>query len=136
MQQKKQHDHHAQERSFEGEKVCVKNHGQYGQRWLEGYVVTLRGPVSALVELTDGSRVRRHFDQMWRWYSETVTPQVSDRHNCLPESLLLFNGKESSDNGKVSDAVQSPESVHGSSQDARPSPPLVSTWKTYPTRTR
>ena len=33
MQQKKQHDHHAQERSFEeGEKVYVKNYGRYGQR--------------------------------------------------------------------------------------------------------
>ena len=78
-------------------------------------IVTLRGPVSALVELTDGSRVRRHFDQMRRRYSETVTPQVSDGHNFLPESLLLSNGEESSDNGEeVSDEVQSPESVHGS----------------------
>ena len=34
-------------------------------------VVTLRGPVSALVELTDGSSVRRHFDQMRKQQQET-----------------------------------------------------------------
>ena len=74
---------------------------------------------------------------MRRQYSETVTPKVSDRHNFLPGSLLLSNGEESADNGEeVSDEFQSPESVHGSSQDARPSSPLVSTPKTYPTRTR
>ena len=57
--QKSNHDKQAQERSFEeGEEVYVKNYGQYGQRWLEGHVVALRGPVSALVELTDGLRVR------------------------------------------------------------------------------
>ena len=68
MQQKKQHDHHAQEQSFEeGEKVYVKNYGRYEE---------------------------------------------------------------------VSDEVQNPESVRGSAQDARPSPSLVNTPKTYPTRTR
>ena len=59
MYLKNNHDKHVQDRSFEeGEEVYVKSYGQYGQRWLEGHVVTLRGPVSALVELTDGSRVR------------------------------------------------------------------------------
>ena len=51
--------------------MYVKNYGQYGQRWLEGRVVTQRGPVSALVELTDGLRIRRHFDQMRKRQQET-----------------------------------------------------------------
>ena len=42
MQQKKQHNHHAQERSLEqGQEVYVKNYGQYKQGWLEDYIVTL-----------------------------------------------------------------------------------------------
>ena len=59
MYQKNNHNKHTQDRSFEeGEEVHVKNFGQYGQRWLEVRSVTLRGPVSALVELTGRSRIR------------------------------------------------------------------------------
>lgn len=72
-----------------------------------------------------------------------LTSNLSDRDDFLPESLLLSNGEGSSDNGEeVSDEaqgeVQSPGTVHvhGSSQDARFSSPLVNSPKTYPTRTR
>ena len=52
-------------RSFqEGEEVFVKNYGCYGSPWLAGCVVELTGPVSVLVELLDGLRVCRHFDQI------------------------------------------------------------------------
>lgn len=142
MRQKIQHDHHTQERSFEeGEEVYVKNYGRYGQKWLEGYVVTLRGPVSALVELTDGSRVRRHFDQMRRRYSETVKPNSSASHDFLPESLLLSSGEGSSESGEgvskeTRGEVHSPGAVSDSSSDAQSSSPIVNTSKTYPTRNR
>ena len=74
------------ERAFlEGEEVYVKNYGQYGQRWLEGQVVKLLGPVSALVELSDGSRVRRHFEQMRKCYSESGKAKSQ---TCLPENFI------------------------------------------------
>ena len=70
-----------------------------------------------------------------------ATPNLSDRDDFLPESLLLSNGEGSSDNGEeVSDEaqgeVQSPGTVRGSSQDARFSSPLVNSPKMYPTRSR
>ena len=58
-------------------------------------VVTLRGPVSALIELTDGSRVRRHFDQMRKQQQEThicsyCTLWLSTRASCLPAVMNLL----------------------------------------------
>ena len=72
--------------------MYVQNYGQYGQRWLKGRVVTLRGPVSALVEMTD----RELGDILIKCESgnrrNTSTPTVS--RDYLPESFLPSGSDE------------------------------------------
>lgn len=65
LKQKETHDKHAKVRSFkEGEEVFAKNYTGAGNRWLSGKVVQVTGPVSAAIELDDGTKVRKHFDQL------------------------------------------------------------------------
>ena len=117
MYQKSNHDKHAQNGSFvEGEEVYVKSYGQCGQRWLEGCVVTLRGPVSALVELTDGSRIRRYFDQMRKQQQETHTSTPAVSRDYLSESFLPSGSDELFDSG--TDARESEDVVPEVSQDS------------------
>lgn len=54
--QKEGHDQHARERQLKpGDNVCVKNFSNNSnQQWLPGVILTQRGPLSHVVELTDG----------------------------------------------------------------------------------
>ena len=59
--------------------MFVKNYGRYGNPWLDGTIVALSGPVSAIIELSDGNRVRRHFEQIRKRYTESAKPKdISD----------------------------------------------------------
>ena len=65
QKQKETHDNHAKWRSFkEGEEVFAKNYSGTGDRWLSGKIVQVTGPVSAVIELSNGTRVKKHFDQI------------------------------------------------------------------------
>ena len=65
QKQKETHDNHAKCRSLkEGEEVFAKNYSGTGDRWLSGKTVQVTGPVSAVIELSDGFRVKKHFDQI------------------------------------------------------------------------
>ena len=87
-QQKKDHDKHAQSRSFqEGEEVFVKNYSRHGNLWLDGVIVAVSGPVSVIVELTDGTRVKRHFEQVRKRHIKSSTPR-RDNESALPEELF------------------------------------------------
>ena len=78
QKQKKTHDNHAKCRSFnEEEEVFAKNYRRTGDRWLSGKVVQMTGPVSAVIELSDGTRVRKHFDHIRR----RETPETQIAHN-------------------------------------------------------
>ena len=64
-QQKKkaEHDASAQQTTFsQGEVVYAHNFGAGSSRWLPGVIQEISGPVSYLVNLTDGRLVRRHQD--------------------------------------------------------------------------
>ena len=57
--QKAAHDYHAKERTLdEGRAVYVKDL-RYKKTWMPGTVVDKTGPVSARVQLDDGSVIRR-----------------------------------------------------------------------------
>ena len=65
QKQKETHDNHAKWRSFkEGEEVFAKNYSGTGDKWLSGKIVQVTGPVSAVIELSNGTRVKKHFDQI------------------------------------------------------------------------
>ena len=62
--QKAAHDYHAKERILdEGQAVYVKDF-RYKKTWMPGTVVDKTGPVSARIQLDDGSVSRRHQDHV------------------------------------------------------------------------
>ena len=62
--QKAAHDYHAKERILdEGQAVYVKDF-RYKKTWMPGTVVYKTGPVSARIQLGDGSVIRRHQDHV------------------------------------------------------------------------
>ena len=62
--QRKYHDRGARERSFNvGDHVWARNYSR-GPKWLSGVISGIRGPVSVWVELSDGGKVKRHYDQI------------------------------------------------------------------------
>ena len=63
-QQKAHHDASARSRIFNiGDPVYALNF-RHGEKWLKGSIVEVTGPVSFVIELTNGARVRRHQDQL------------------------------------------------------------------------
>ena len=62
--QKSQHDQHSRPRQLEvGDTVQVCNYSG-SRKWQPGVIIEDTGPVSAKVELENGSIVRRHHDQL------------------------------------------------------------------------
>ena len=53
--------------------MYTKNYSAAGEQWLLGKVVSVTGPVSVIVELTNGTRVRRYFDQIRKYQGVAVT---------------------------------------------------------------
>ncbi len=62
--QKERHDKHARQRTlFSGQPVMVKNL-RPGDTWIPGVVLKQLGPVSYLVDVSDGRTWRRHIDHL------------------------------------------------------------------------
>ena len=62
--QKKQHDQHSRMRQVEvGDSVNVRNYSR-GPKWVPGTVIQETDPLSARLELEDGTVVRKHHDQV------------------------------------------------------------------------
>ena len=63
-QQKAAHDYHARERTIkEGQAVYAKDF-RYKKTWMPGTVVEKTGPVSARIQLDNGTVIRRHQDHV------------------------------------------------------------------------
>ena len=63
-QQKSRHDRHSRKRSFcVGDTAYAQNYNGNG-KCIPGTIVELTGPVSVKVELENGTRIRRHHDQI------------------------------------------------------------------------
>ena len=78
--QKHTHDYHAQDCAFElDDLVFAKNYRQ-GRPWLPGVIVAKRSATSFLVQLTEGSVIRHHPDQL-KHRSAEVSEAVSDNSN-------------------------------------------------------
>ena len=62
--QKNQHDQHSKSRPLcVGDEVQARNYSG-NRKWISGTIVKQTGPVSAQVELGNGTIVRRHHDQL------------------------------------------------------------------------
>ena len=75
--QKAAHDYHAKERTLdEGQAEHVKDF-RYKKTWMPGTVVDKTGPVSARIQLDDGSVIRRHQDHVRVRGSEPAADTVA-----------------------------------------------------------
>ena len=75
--QKKQHDQHSQMRQVGvGDSVNVRNYSR-GPKWVPGTVTQETGPLSARIELEDGTVVRKHHDQVVVRPAEGPWPAVT-----------------------------------------------------------
>ena len=54
----------------QGDKVNMVNYGS-GARWIPGTIVEIRGPLSYIVQTSDGRFMHRHQDQIRRRYYDT-----------------------------------------------------------------
>lgn len=64
VQQKQQHDTHAYERTLHIGQSVVARAFSGSSRWLPGVVTRQLGPLTYLIQLTDGTVWRRHLDQL------------------------------------------------------------------------
>ena len=133
--QKKQHDVRANDRCFqEGDTVFVKNF-QSGDKWLPGVISKRTGPVSFVVQLSDGCERRCHQDQLQKRTVEVTVDSPVETETPVPRTSAT--DQHSSSETEVSSAVPNsnvvPEQATVASEQSAHSSPLR---KTYPTRRR
>ena len=96
---KENHDQSARERSFsDGDMVYAHNYAP-GNKWMRGHIMEHTGPVSCVVQLEDGRRWRRHYDQLRSCrkglavvpevMTEPVAPQVPNVESAIEENIQL-----------------------------------------------
>jgi len=84
MEQKRAHDRRAHNCVFTvGERVYARHYGHGQPRWVPACVVQVTGPLSYLLELEDGTTIRRHQDQTRKRFDSmledhSVTVEESD----------------------------------------------------------
>ena len=72
-----QHDQHSRMRQVEvGDSVSVQKYSQ-GPKWIPGTIIQETGPLSARIELEDGTVVRKHHDQLAARPTESFNPGVA-----------------------------------------------------------
>ena len=103
--QKARHDRSAQLRQFNtGQSVMVRNFGS-GANWIAGVIVRQEGPVTYVVEVSDGRLWKRHVDH------------VKECHFTLDSSTTA------SDSDIDVDVPSAPNSTDTSDMDTQPDPP-------------
>ena len=76
--QKKRHDQHARLRSFQvGQSVMAKNFGS-GAAWLPGVIAQQQGPVTYLVDVSEGRLRKRHVDHLKEYHSRPTLPTPTE----------------------------------------------------------
>ena len=95
-QQKAAHDYHAKEREIlEGQAVYAKDF-QNKKAWMSVTVVEKTGPVSARVQLDNGTVILRHQDHVKSCENDVVAePATSATPNVTPVVLPESNAKPS-----------------------------------------
>ena len=72
------------------------NFSSQGPHWLMGHITKFTGPVSVLVELEDGSLIKRHFDQIRKKLTRTSENTLSDSEEAEGASTFVSYPPENS----------------------------------------
>lgn len=115
-----------------GDSVSVQNYSR-GPKWIPGTTIQETGPLSARIELEDGTVVQRHHDQLVAQPTENSNPGAT-----LPITSPLQ--QEGVDPEIIVPDVNDPEVAHGDREplnatmvcDSGPTTPV----KQYPARNR
>ena len=115
QRQKRGHDQHTRDRYFtEGDTVYVRNYGQ-GETWLPGTISEVTGPVSYMVDLADGKRIKRHQDQIRKRFSSPDIPFI-------PQSVKVSGSEEAANaplaHQRSDTSSEAQEQTESQSQDA------------------
>ena len=122
--QKKQHDIKSRDRSFkEGDTVFIRNF-QAGDKWVPGVISKKTGPVSFVVQLSDGRERRCHQDQLRFRTVDVTVEELIETETPSPHSEDIELPSPSDTN------------VPSSSDQVSPTPSEPPPRKTYPTRVR
>ena len=88
--QKEHHDQHARQRTFHvGQTVMAKNM-RAGPSWVPGTIVQQLGPVTYLVDVSDGRVWKRHVDHLKDRGAESLTPWTPDQTENIPGDPQLM----------------------------------------------
>ena len=124
--QKKQHDVKSNDHTFnKGDFVFVKNF-QSGDKWLPGIISQRTGPVSFMVQLSDGRERCCHQDQLQKQTVDVTVPEPIETETLAPRANTTE--QSSSDPETSSTMPNNPQQILTGSDP----PPR----KTYPTRNR
>ena len=112
--------------------MSVRNYSR-GTKWIPGTIIQETGPLSARIELEDGTVVRKHHDQLAARPTESFNPGVA-----LPITSPLQ--QEGVDPEIIVSDVKNPEVAHGGrdppsatmARDSGPTTPI----RRYPARNR
>ena len=84
IKQKGYHDQHIKERSFAVGDLVFVSELPCKRKWFQGKIIERKGPLTYIVELSDGRIIRRHVDHIRVRTSETVPQTTEDAFGTLP----------------------------------------------------
>ena len=84
IKQKGYHDQHTKERSFAVGDLVFVSELPCKRKWFQGKIIERKGPLTYIVELSDGRIIRRHVDHIRVRTSETVPQTTEDAFGTLP----------------------------------------------------
>ena len=102
--QKRAHDNQKPFREFrEGDSVYTKDFTSSSQKWMEGIVAKVNGPLSYNIKLKDGNLVRRHVD--------SIKPRITD---ASATETLTETSSDDELEGTISESTQEDQDVTSS----------------------
>ena len=149
LNQKLTHDKSSVSRDFqEGEEVYARNFSTHGSRWLSGHITKLTGPVSVEVQLEDGSKARRHFDQIHK--KPVSSSPVDSKHESVdsedpsvfvsypPENIPVNSETDNLPTDETTDTTLETPPTGETTDNTLDNPPTVSVDRPrrYPARDR
>ena len=135
--QKSSHDHRARTKVWlVGDRVMVRN-VRPGPDWIVG---TVLGPVTYIIETEDGSKWKRHADQLKDWLPSPMSEAIPES---LDDEVNVPDPEPSDDSSAVNPELESPPEVRSDddgtpseSPPASDSPPAAPIEPRYPRRNR
>ena len=116
--------------------MYARNFSTHGSHWLSGHIMKLTGPVLVEVQLEDGSKARRHFDQIRK--KPVSSSPVDSKHKPVesedpsvfvsypPENIPVHSEANNPPAGEITDNTSDNPPTGETTDNASDNPPTVS----------